>query len=157
MQRKRRHLAKKGLSYVDANRGRVVTVEDDVLGIKAKIEDEFPELYVCIDYEGGPNGDPTFLVVERCQDGVDRLGIERAYLDDRLLDDIRRADTHRRGQEDPVALLDAYNEMIEKEKEREFADRIGDVGERLVHAFAKDGVIVRPKIFVSNKPESMCS
>lgn len=158
MRRKKRALAKKGLSYVDANRGRVVTIEDDVLGIKAQIEERWPNLYVVIDYDGGANGDPTFCVVERCADGVDRLGLERPYLDERLIRDLEAADTWRSGQEDPFALIEAHNAKMEAEEEARFADLIGDVGERLAHAFVKDGFdgSVR-RTFISNKPESMCS
>jgi hypothetical protein len=131
----RRRQAQIGLSYVDANRGRVVSIESDVLEIGRRIEERWPELEAFWDKD-----QMEYIVIEHCKDGVDRFVCARPYLDERLIQDLEAADTHKRGQEDPVATVDALNAAIEARHDREFSELIGDVGERLAHALHKDGV-----------------
>lgn len=150
----RRRLAQPGLSYLDANAGRLVTIENDVLGIKREIEERWPELRVYIDKDQCP---PRFVVTEMCKDNVERLILEREYLDQRLLDDLLAADSSRRGQEDPVAIVDAYNAQVEKRQEEELMSKLGEAHERLLFALKKDGLGGIPKVSIPNKPETMCS
>lgn len=145
---KKRSMASPGVSYYDANHNRLVTVGSDVLDIQHKIHEEFPDLEVWLDTDQDP---PTYIVVEHCKDGVDRLALERPYLDDRLLDDLRRADTHRKGQEDPDAMVDAYNAQVERDRAASFADAIGEAGERFLFAMRKDGFGGVNKVFFPNK------
>src|SRR6476659_10936192 len=103
-----RRAAKPGLSYVDANRGRIVEFEDDVLGIKKEILSRWAGRLDCFwDKES-----MEWVVVEHCSDGVDRLVFTETALDQRVIDRLHRADTHAKGQEDPDALVDAYNAEV---------------------------------------------
>jgi hypothetical protein len=144
----RRRPSKPGLSYFEANRGRLVTIEEDVLGIKAEIERRWPTLEVYLDKEHFENGDPAYIVVEKCTDGVERLVGEYPTLDRRVIERLEAADNHIRGQEDPLAIVDAYNAQVEREHERKFEDAIGAANERLIWALQKDGVDAGiPKVF----------
>jgi len=140
--------AKQGLSYFDANRQRLVTIESDVLGIKQKIMETWPGWFdVFFD-----DWAECWVIVQHCKDGVDRLFYQTDTLDERVLDQIHAADSEVRGQEDALALIDKFNEKISAEQDRVFGEAIQDAGERLVHAFHKDGLINRPKVFISNTP-----
>lgn len=137
----RRQQARVGLSYVDANHGRVVSIEQDVLDIQRQIMERWPELEVYFDKD-----QLEYIVIEHCKDGVDRLACARPYLDQRLLTDLENADSHRAGQEDPLDMVDALNDEIERRRDQEFSDRIGDAGERLLFAMRQDGVGGRLKL-----------
>src|SRR3954454_10277414 len=110
----------KGLSYADANAGRVVTIEDDVLGIKREIEERWPELHVYIDKDKCP---PTFIVAQDTGDG-ERLAFERPYLDRRLVETIEEADKFRLAGGDPMDLIEAHNAKVDKERQEAFDDQM---------------------------------
>lgn len=140
--------ARKGLSYLNANQDRLVTIESDVLGIKQRIQEKWPGWFDVYfdDYA------ESWVIVQHCSDGVDRLFAETQQLDERVLQRIQAADSTVRGQEDPLALIDEYNDKVTAENERVFGEQIQEVAERLVHAFHKDGLINRPRAFIGNKP-----
>ena len=142
-----RRLARPGLSYLDANKNRLITIERDVLDIKARIQENWPELDVFFD-----EVDEQWVVVEHCGDGVDRLVLTTDTLDERVLDRLHKADGHRADARDPLDVIDAENEKLERELERKHDDQLGDAGERLLHALRKDGVDAGiSKIFVPNE------
>lgn len=143
----RRQQARIGLSYVDANRGRVVSIESDVLEIGRRIHERWPELEAFWDKDN-----MEYVVVEHCKDGVDRMACARPYLDERLIRDLEAADTSRRGQEDPVAMVDALNEVVQKRHDQAFSDKLGEAGERLLFALKKDGIGGVVKVAIPNKP-----
>jgi hypothetical protein len=138
-----RRAATKGMSYVQAN-GRLVTIENDVLDIKRRIEERWPRLSVYFDPDI-----PSFVVTEHCTDDIERFVTEVPTLDERLIRRLEKADTHISGQEDPVAMLDAYNAEVDREKHSNFLEKIGEANERLLHALRKDGVAGMPKIYFS--------
>lgn len=143
----RRRQAQVGLSYVDANSGRVVSIESDVFDIKHRIEERWPELEVYYDKD-----QMEFLVIEHCEDGVDRLACARPYLDERLIKDLEAADSMVKGQEDPLTMVDALNDAIEKRRDYEFSELMGDIGERMMHALKKDGLGGIVKVAIPNRP-----
>jgi hypothetical protein len=143
-----RNPARKGLSYLDANQHRLVTIESDVLGIKQRILETWPGWFDVYFDEFAE----SWVIVQHCKDGVDRLFAETDRLDERILQRIHDADQEVRGQEDPLALIDEFNDKLQAENDRVFGEQIQDVAERLVHAFHKDGLINRPRAFIGNTP-----
>lgn len=136
-------VASRDLSIVDANGGRLVTYQEDVLGIKRRIEETWPELCVVFDLV-----DEEWVIYEQCLDGVDRLLFKTRVLDQRAMDRIARADMN---SQDPLKDIDDYNDALEREQDRRFEDAIGDAGERLAHALWKDGVGGKLSVFFPNR------
>lgn len=122
------------MSYLDANSGRIISVDSDVLGIKNQIEEMWPELRVHFD-----TVDEQWVVVQREYNGVESLLLTTTKLDHNLLDIIHRADMQRKGA-DPEKEVDDWNKAIERERDRQFEDQLGDMVDRLRHAFRKDGL-----------------
>jgi hypothetical protein len=136
----KRKPARPGLSYVDANRGRLITVDNDVLGIKAEIESRWPMLEVTFD-----TIDEVWCIIAH-DDTVDYLAINppTPYLDQRIIRRLERADKVLNPTEtgdDVLAEIDKFNAEVEREEERRFEDQIGDFGERFKHALKQDGVL----------------
>lgn len=135
----RRQPARRGLSYFDANRDRLITVDDDVLGAKGEIERRWPSLEVYFD-----TWDEVWCIVAHdSKDGTDYLAINppTKYLDERIIRRLEKADNWSPIAEDPLTSLDKFNAQHERDQERQFEDKIGDAGERLLHALRKDGVM----------------
>ncbi len=130
----RRKLARPGLSYFDANSGRLVTETAEVLDMKAKIRASWPNLDVAFD-----DVDKKFIVIQHCEDGVERCFMVRDYCDDRLMMDIAKADPTNRNYVDPEKAVDDHNASVERQRDRELEDISGDFGERFIHALRKDG------------------
>ena len=136
---------------MEANPGRVVTIEDDVLGIKRRIEQRWPDLRVYIDKDNIENGYPGFIVAEIRKDGEEELVGEYEWLDERLIQRLEQADQWRVGN-DVVKLMDALDAVAQREQDHKLSEAIGDATERMAHALVKDGVITKSKVFVSNRP-----
>jgi len=130
----RRRPSRPGLSYLDANRGRLVTIEDDVLGIKNEIQARWPELEVYFDTE-----QEEWIIVEHCRDHVDRFVLSTKQLDQRILDRLVKADQWRHGN-DVLKEIDSLNDAVEREHDRQLEEICVDVAERLRFAFKKDGL-----------------
>lgn len=151
----RRGSAQKGLSYVDQNRHCMVTIEDDVLGIKREILERWPgfaegrvgSLNVEFDKDS-----LEWVVIQIERDGTQSMVFSVDKLDQRVIERLERADQNSRSYKPFDEEIDEHNEKLEAERERRFTEQIHDIGERLVHAFHKDGLIHRPKVFISNKP-----
>lgn len=146
-----RRAPRAGMSYVDANLGRVVEVEDDVLGIKAQIQERWPSLRVYLDKDNFSAGHPPWIVTEVCLDGVERLIGEYEALDGRLIRRLELADQYARDSVDPCDLIDKLNDEVEKKMEAELIDKMGENNERLLHAMRKDGLTSR-KVFIRDNP-----
>jgi hypothetical protein len=136
----KRRLPPRGTSYVDANKGLVVTLEDDVNGIKNEIEGRWPMLQLCIDTT--PDIQEPFLIIEHCLDNTDRLVFSTDTLDGRTVDRCARAYDC-----DIEAEVDAGNAARDAEIDRKFSDKIGDASERLMHAIRKDGLGGIPSVY----------
>lgn len=143
----KRRLARPGLSYIEANSGRLVTESAQLLDMKGRIRERWPELDVVFDHE-----DHKFLVIQTMPDGSEHMFMSRSYCDERLIVDIAKCDPTNRHFIDPAEAVDKHNESIERERDRELEELSGDFGERFIHALKKDGFYdheditgVRPK------------
>lgn len=142
------------MSYVDANRGRVVTFTDDVLGIKRAILDRWPgwaerrfgALNVEFDNEA-----EEWIILQIEKNGTESLVFATKCLDQRVIERLQRADQAANNGVDFAEEIDKENERLERERERRFEEQIADATERLVHAFKKDGLIIKPSVFIPNK------
>lgn len=147
----RRRLARPGLSYVDANSGRLITESAEVLDMKAQIRARWPDLDISFD-----TYDRLYCVTQRCEDHVERLVMTRPYCDARLIADIAKCDPTNPNYVDPLEAVDKHNESIEREQERQLEEISGDFGERLIHALKKDGFYDHEDISgVKRKPQSL--
>lgn len=137
-----RNLAAPGLSYVDANAGRVgvYTFSAEVLAIKRQVEETWPELQVLWDHETREH-----LIIEHCRDGTDRLVLTTRNLTG-IMDRLMKADCARQGQEDPFVMLEKEEKELQAAMDKELSEKIQEAGERLAFAFAQDGVTVRPRM-----------
>lgn len=132
---------KRGMSYFDANAHRLITVDDDVLGVKSQIESLWPELSVFFDAEA-----EEWVIVEMCKDNTERLCFTTPALCDGTLDRIRKAmDNYSYVDE-----IDAHNDQLEKEADRRFTEQINEANERLHFALRRDGLTHYPKIVMSD-------
>lgn len=137
-----------GLTYFDANKQRLITIEDDVLGIKAEILKTWSQIRVYFD-----EWDEKWILTEVCDDGEERLVFDTEQLDQRVLDRLHRAD----GATGVDFLYEIEKEeaRLQKDRRDKFLDQIGDVAERLQTAMHRDGITNRPKIFVGEEYESL--
>lgn len=118
---------------MDANKGRLISVEDDVLSIKKQIE-EIWGLQVYFD-----NVDERWVVVQTDYDGTESLVCTTDRLDHSLLDTIQAADQTVKGF-DPEKQVDDWNAAIEAERDRRFEEQLEEFAERFRFALKKDGV-----------------
>jgi len=135
----RRRLARPGLTYVEANSGRLVTETAELLDAKAEIRERWPDLDVYFDHF-----ERVFVVVQKVwspehQCHIERAFMSRPYCGDKLIEDIIKADPTSSHFVDPEKAVDDHNAKIERDREREVEDIAGDFGERLIHALKKDG------------------
>lgn len=141
----RRRLARPGLSYVDANAGRLVTETAELLDMKAEIRKRWPNLSVYFD-----DHTQEFVVVQKImEDGceVERAFMNRPYCGTQLLEDIAKADPTSPYFVDPEKAVDDHNAQVERERDRELAEISGEFGERLQHALKKDGFMDHEDIY----------
>lgn len=126
-----------GLTYADANGNRLVTYGPDTLDVKRQIEELWGgtlECYFDLEQE-------EWIVVENCRDGVQRLAVpplKPAQFNPKLIDRLREAS--QTDAEEAMNAIDAYNAQVEREEDYILEQISGDAGERLIHAFKKDGL-----------------
>lgn len=144
----RRNPGTGGLSFVQANAGRVerYTFSPEVERARRNIEREFPRIQVLWDHETHEH-----LIVQ-----TDVLGHEQTLLfaTRMFVEDVIRARLHAmdNSKRDVLADIDKTNEEVERDIDRRMTDRIHEAGEKLAHAFAQDGLTVRPRISFSDTP-----
>jgi hypothetical protein len=134
-----------GLVFAEAvSKGKFVTygLDRDVERTYRAIERDYPRLQCAFDNE---NREHTIL--EHCKDGVHRLVLARpaniGFPEDIVRLQIERANSEKF---DPIAEIDAAEAAVEKRKDERLHEAIGAAGEKLAHAFAADGLTVRPKM-----------
>lgn len=144
----RRRLARPGLSYFDANLGRLVTEGPDVVDIKSRIRERWPNLNTYYD-----TVDRVWCITQTCEDGTERLFMLRPVLSEQTLMDIAKADPTNRNFQDPLKAIDDHNAHVDRERDRELEEIAGDFGERLIHALKQDGFYDHENIYkVKPKP-----
>ena len=130
-----------GLSYVQANAaGRITrfTLSGDVMSARSRIERDYPNIRIWWDNDNEehcvcqlfPGGEELVFATKTFHEPLIRARLERA----------------RNDRSDPLDDVDRYNAEVEKEQDRQFSEKMGDVGERLAFAFAQDGLTVRPRM-----------
>jgi len=140
---KPRQIAKPGLSIVDANEGRLVTYEKDVLDVKAEIERRWAGLLsVYFDTEN-----EEWVIVEHCADQTDRLCFTTKWLGQNTIDKIHRADQNSRSYVDLEDEFQRYDAQRERDLDHSLSEEIGAASERLYFALRKDGIIDRPTVY----------
>lgn len=143
----RRRLARPGLTYFEANSGRLVTETAELLDAKAMIRERWPNLDVYFDHY-----ERMFVVVQKVWDPETQCHIERAfmtrpYCGDKLFEEIEKANPESPYFVDPEDAIDKHNAGVERDRDREVEDIAGDFGERLIHALKKDGFMDHENIF----------
>jgi len=147
MKTKPRSPAKRGLSLVDANAGRLITYQDDVLDIKREIEQRWAGLLsVAFDQE-----QEEWVIIEHCQDGTDRLVFTTHALSQATIDRLQRADQASRSFVDPNEVYEAEDRKEQREKDHSLSEAVGEAAERLYFALLRDGLIHRPFVFFPNR------
>jgi hypothetical protein len=137
--------AKPGFSIVDANPGRLITYQEDVLGVKREIECRWAGLlsvFFDTDME-------VWVIVEHCSDGTDRVAFTTEALSQATIDKIHRCDQDSRSFEDPETAYQKADKEEERQKDWNLSERVGEAAERLYHGLRKDGLIHRPQVFFS--------
>jgi hypothetical protein len=114
--------------------GGLVELEDDVLSIVRQVKDLYGDtIRIHMDPVDG-----SYVFVEHCADGTERLVFATNELDARAVERLQRSDSTRRGYIDPYDQAereqDAYLAVSDRDK-----DVLNDVGERLAHALRQDG------------------
>lgn len=145
----KRNPARPGLSYVDANKGRLVTYAQDVLGYKNLIEETWPELECAFD-----DVDEQWVVFEHCKDGVDRLYFTTESLNEQTLERIRKGDQYRCDPSyDAYEAMEKAQDAWEEELDNQLDEKLGEAHERFLHALRKDGFTSGP-IFMGDSIEN---
>lgn len=142
IQLSRRNPGVRGLTYVQANAaGRIqrFTLSQDVIDARARIERDYPNIRIWWDAENE----------EHCICQVDSWGSESLVFATKSFHEQlvrRRIDEADNTKSDPFEAIEKYNAELEAEEDRRFSEKMGEVGERLAHAFAADGLTVRPRM-----------
>jgi|SRR5262245_20501702 len=137
----RRNTAAPGLTYVQANGGRVekYTLDAEVLRAHRNIERDYPRLTCLWDKDQHEH-----IIVETCSDGVERL----AYAGRTFHEDLVRAFLER-GRSDKVDIFDEMekaNAEWEAEQDYKIGQKVQAAGEKLAFAFAQDGLTSRVRM-----------
>lgn len=140
-----RRPAAPGLSYATAiANGRFVTTDlsADVLIVYRAIERDFPRLQCLWDKE-----EAEHVILERCTDHELRMVMNRpgrlGFPEDLIRAKLHRADSTKF---DPMDEIERAEREAEKLKDERLHQALGDAGQKLAHAFAQDGLTVRPRM-----------
>jgi hypothetical protein len=133
-----------GLTYMDANLGRLVEEAPDVCDFKARIRELAPGvLDVYFD-----SYDEDWIVTQR--EGEQESFLLRDKDLGRAYQRVQRARNDRPGAETAEQLLrrlDREQEQLQKDNLAPMMDVAGDAAERLIHAFRKDGILDHDNIY----------
>jgi hypothetical protein len=148
---------KPGQTFDQANPGRFVQVEGEVLRIKQLVESTWPSLELIID-----GWEEEFVLVEHTKTGEEKLcfavPFKEGLNEQKLMARIHAADAAVQDREgiDLASELEKQQDEEWRRRDKEFGDELGDAGERLLHALKKDGVDAGiPKIFPGEKRDPM--
>jgi hypothetical protein len=124
--------------------GRFVSYGPDVLEMKRRIEERWPELECVFDQV-----DLEWTILEHTKEHGTKLALGQTFKarDDRVYRRLERADGYSPIATDPLEAIDAYNAGIEREQDRKIEDICGDTAERLTFALKKDGFFDHENIY----------
>lgn len=145
----RRQPARQGLTYMDANRNRLITEGPDILDIKAEILSRWGD-WVDVFFD---TYDEEWVVVEKCMDGVDRFVLSTKKLNQRVIDKLQKIDQAAHVQDADTLNRKYDQEDAQHEKDSDYAitEATGEGQERLIHALTKDGIAGIPQVFFKNR------
>lgn len=131
-----------GLSFVEAvAKGKYVTygVSKDVERAYRNIERDYPRLRCAWDQDNKEH-----MVVEYCADGEHRLVLNsKSFHEDLIRSRIERSDSTKF---DPMDEIEQAEIEVQKREDEMLHEAVGAAGEKLAHAFAADGLTVRPRM-----------
>jgi hypothetical protein len=131
-----------GLSFVEAvAKGRYVTygVSKDVERAYRNIERDYPRLRCAWDQENKEH-----MIVEHCADGEHRLVLNsKHFMEDLIRSRLERANSLKF---DPMDEIEQAERDVEAAHDKALHEAVGAAGEKLAHAFAADGLTVRPRM-----------
>lgn len=113
-----------------------------MLKVKQEIESRWPDvLSVFFDVEL-----EEWIVVEKCADGVERLAMKTKKLDMGVVEKLNRIDQAKHAQGDLNQKHENEDKDVERKKDHNLTEAIGEGAEKLFFALRKDGVINAPKV-----------
>lgn len=140
----KRQPSRSGLSYFDANSGRLITEGPDVLKVKTEIESRWDVLSCYFDTVS-----EEWVIIEKCSDGVERLALKTKKLDMGVVQKLQRIDQAAHPQGDVNRKLELEDAQTDKEKDHNLSEAVGEGAERLFWALRKDGILHIPKVHFS--------
>ena len=137
-----RSAATPGLSYVEAiAKGRFVSydISAEVLRAYKNIERDYPRLQCLWDKEYHEHH-----IVEHCRNGdLSLVLISKSFHEDLIRARIERANSEKF---DPMDEIEEAEKEVERKHDEMLHEAVGAAGEKLAHAFAQDGLTVRPRM-----------
>lgn len=131
-----------GLSFVEAvAKGQYVTygISKEVETAYRNIERDYPRLRCAWDQENKEH-----MIHEYCADGVHRLVLNsKSFHEDLIRVRLERANS---AKFDPMDEIEAAERAVDARQDAMLHEAIGNAGEKLAHAFAADGLTVRPRM-----------
>lgn len=131
-----------GLEFVEAEaNGRLVRygLSREVMRAYKNIERDYPRLRCSWDQENKEH-----VIAEHCRDGQHRLVLSsRHFNEDLIRVQLERANSDKF---DPLKEIDEAEKAAKKAIDDRLREKIGAAGEKLAHAFAADGLTVRPRM-----------
>lgn len=121
---------------------RIVHVAEDVLDVVRQLKEISPRLGVWWN-EGGD----YYTVYEKREDGGERSVLTTTTLDSRVVERVRKI-----GSEgyDVAKEIDRIDKAADRAREHTFTEQMGEVGEKLFHAFRSD-LAVKDSIVVPRR------
>lgn len=137
----RRNPGVSGLTYVEANGDRIsrYTLSQDVIDARKRIERDYPNIRIWWDGENQ----------EHCVCQIDGHGTEtlvfatRTFHEDLIRVRLEKANNLR---SDPFEEIEKHNAEVDRRQEAALVEKVHEAGEKLAHAFAQDGLTVRPRM-----------
>lgn len=127
--------------------GRMVVVDDDVLGIAQQLKEIDPSL--CLRYsEAGE----YFVIYQQSDDGVHQhLILTSQDLNPQVVERVRQIGSE---HYDYMKELEAQDAAVERARDHAFSEKTGEVAERLSFAIRKDLGLLTDRAFVTKETPS---
>jgi len=114
----------------------LVTLDDDVLSIVRQVRERYGDrVKISLEQTTG-----EYVFSELGEDNTERLIFTTPELDGRALERLLQADSYSRTYEDPYEAAEREQDKLQDEIEARSREKLAEAGERLSHAFRKDGI-----------------
>lgn len=132
------------LQVQNAQDGRMIVIDDDVLGVARQLKEVDESLCLRYAEAGG-----YFVVYQESEDGTEQhLVLTSQELNPQVVERVRQISSP---GYDYVAELDKQDAAAERARDHAFREKTGDVAERLAFAVRKDLGQVSDRAFVTKK------